>query len=304
MPHETELPVDAAIVVGIDWGTTRRRVLAIGRQQQALRGFDDDEGLLRSRGRFPAALADALERIAPLAPRARVLLSGMVGSAQGWHEVPYLDAGLPLETLPQQLFKVDDRCAIVPGLRWRGEDGAVDVMRGEETQLLGAVALGHRDGWFVLPGTHSKWVRLRGGCIDHFATYMTGELYALLRAHGTLAPLTVEPDDDDDAFAHGVRASARAALSNVLFGCRARVVTGTMPARAAASYLSGALIGAEWHDALRRGGGPLDAVHVIGEPALAQRHRAAGRLFDVPVHALDAAEVQHAALVALAGDLK
>jgi len=290
---------NAAVLVGIDWGTTHRRVMALGRSQQVLQAFDDDDGLLRARGRFATSLAQALERVGPLHAGARVLLSGMVGSAQGWHEAPYLDTGSPLESLPRHLMRVDERCLIVPGLCWRGPHGEVDVMRGEETQLLGAVALGHRDGWFVLPGTHSKWVRLREGRVERFATYLSGELYALLREHGTLAPVAADARDDESAFADGVAAAGRAALSNVLFGCRARVVAGDMPARDAAAYLSGALIGAEWHDTLRHAEGKLGTVHVIGAPALAQLHRRAGHLFDVPVSALDARAVQRAALVAL-----
>jgi 2-dehydro-3-deoxygalactonokinase len=120
-------------------------------------------------------------------------MSGMVGSASGWQEVDYLDASVPLEQLPQHLAAVTDpawagRCHIVPGYVYRN-GAAADVMRGEETQLLGAVALGHRDGWLVLPGTHSKWVLLRDGVIQSFATYMTGELFAMLSKGGTLSAM-------------------------------------------------------------------------------------------------------------------
>ena len=104
----------------------------------------------------------------------------MVGSAQGWHQVPYLDTAVALPALAENLFEVPDGppgvdVRIVPGYHWRNDDGAVDVMRGEETQLLGAVALGHRDGRFVLPGTHSKWVVMADARVERFSTYMTGE---------------------------------------------------------------------------------------------------------------------------------
>jgi 2-dehydro-3-deoxygalactonokinase len=289
-----------ASIVGIDWGTTRRRVVALDAQGAPLREFDDDDGMLGASGRFAAALADALARIAPLAPGVRVLLSGMVGSAQGWHAVPYVDTGTPLEALADHLFTVPDApggidCRIVPGCRWRGEDGTVDVMRGEETQLLGAVALGRRDGSFVLPGTHSKWVALRDGRIERFSTYLSGELFALLSQHGTLAPLLREPRDDAAAFADGVRASGRAALSHVLFECRARVVAGDLPAASARDYLSGVLIGAEWHDALQRLGRPSAPVCVIGTAELAALHLRAAQQLGVAVERLDAREAQLAA---------
>ncbi|WP_280153610.1 2-dehydro-3-deoxygalactonokinase [Piscinibacter sp. XHJ-5] len=297
-----------AAIVGIDWGTTRRRVVALDAQAAPLREFDDDAGMLSAAGRFAAVLDATLERIGPLAPGARVLLSGMVGSAQGWHPVPYVDSGTPLESLARCLFAVPDAprgldCRIVPGCRWRGDAGEVDVMRGEETQLLGAVALGRRDGGFVLPGTHSKWVALRDGRIEHFSTYLSGELFALLSQHGTLAPLVREPRDDEAAFAAGVQASARAALSHVLFECRARVVAGDMPTASAREYLSGVLIGAEWHDALRRLGRPSAPVCVIGTPELAALHVRAGRQLGVPVELLDAREAQLAAWAALARGL-
>jgi 2-dehydro-3-deoxygalactonokinase len=306
--HTTSPPdvqADAAALVGIDWGTTHRRVMALDAEGRLLREFSDDQGLLQAAGRFAQALLSALERVAPLAPASRVLLSGMVGSAQGWHEVPYLDAAVPLTQLREHLVAVPDAphgvdCRIVPGLCWRGEGGQVDVMRGEETQLLGAVACGYADGVFVLPGTHSKWVILRAGCIERFSTYLSGELFALLSQHGTLAPLMRAPRDDDAAFAAGLAAAAHAGLSHLLFECRARVVSGAMASASARDHLSGILIGSEWHDALRRF--PLarqGPVRVIGTPELAQRHRRAAQALGVELHTLDAREMQRHAWQAL-----
>jgi 2-dehydro-3-deoxygalactonokinase len=247
-------------------------------------------------------------------------MSGMVGSAQGWHAVPYLGLGVPLTALGQHLFRVPDgpadrTCAIVPGYVIHAADGSLDVMRGEETQLLGALALAAQagrdsDGWYVLPGTHSKWVRLRGGCIERFSTFMTGELYALLSKHGTLAPLmspavAVAPaslDESRAAFDTGLRAAAHGSLSNTLFGCRARVVAGVMPAAQAGDYVSGLLIGAEWHDALAReqaAGGHISRVVVIGAPALAERHRQAGATLGIEVTLIDPRAAYLAALVLL-----
>jgi len=106
--------------------------------------------------------------------------------------VPYVDCGVALDALPAHLYPLQDataaaRCAIVPGYCMRDQWGQPDVMRGEETQLLGALAMGHHSGWFVLPGTHSKWVELASGRILQLRTYMTGELFTLLGQHGTLA---------------------------------------------------------------------------------------------------------------------
>lgn len=228
-----------------------------------------------------------------------VVMSGMVGSAGGWREVPYLSTGVALAELPRHLARVDDPalagrfCAIVPGYCQR--DGAIDVMRGEETQLLGAVAHGRCDGWVVLPGTHSKWVLLQGGRIARFSTFMTGELFAALGAAGTLAPLFKEGVDDDAAFAAGVLdARNRAPLSNALFGVRARVVAGAMPAAQARDFASGLLIGAEFVAA--RDHRVEGALALLGSPALLARYARAAALFGIAVDTLDADALYVAAL--------
>lgn len=295
-----------ATVVGVDWGTTNRRAYALDDSGRVTGEAADDQGMLAARGRFEAALGELLAQLPALSPAAPVLMSGMVGSAQGWREVPYLDTAVALDELPRHLVEVpapslQRRCWIVPGYRHRSDAG-VDVMRGEETQLYGALALGAGDGWIVLPGTHSKWAELRDGRIAQFATYMTGELYALLGEHGTLSSMLAAPQQRDPArqaaaFADGVDAATRRSLSNALFGCRARVVAGAAPAADSASYLSGVLIGAEWADVRRRNGGALPPrVAALGSPALAQRHADAGALFGCAVQVLEARDAHLAAL--------
>jgi 2-dehydro-3-deoxygalactonokinase len=305
-----------ARAVGIDWGTTHRRGYLLDANGQCLASHADDDGLLAARGRFPASLQSMLGALNVASTRLPVLMSGMVGSAQGWVEVPYTPVGEPLADLVRHLhgFEVDGRrLAIVPGcMLRRGE--RVDVMRGEETQLLGALMLGYGDGWYVLPGTHSKWVHMRDGSVADFATYMTGELFAMLSQHGTLSAAMASnhsngpgPEDDDapeqvQAFEQGLRAAEDGALSNTLFGCRARVVTGTQPAGTARSYLSGLLIGAEWRDIATRHGGRLPSpVHVIGAAALARHHTRAAAFFGVKLQPLDSGEITIAGLARLLG---
>jgi 2-dehydro-3-deoxygalactonokinase len=178
----------------------------------------------------------------------------------------------------------------------------VDVMRGEETQLLGAVALGIRDGWVVLPGTHSKWVLLRDGRIDHFSTYMTGELFAMLSKGGTLAASMQDGADSPSAFAAGL-AEARLGkpLSNTLFGVRARVVTGAMPAAQARSTVSGLLIGAEFAAAQARcaqlsASARNKTIHLIASRQLATRYDDAASFFGMEATVLDPDQVYLAAL--------
>ena len=290
--------------VGVDWGTTHRRACAIAADGACGTVFADAHGLFAARGNFEAALEELLGVLGPLAPAAPVVLSGMVGSAQGWLDAGYLELPLALSALRQHLVPVPGASAgvvIVPGVI-RRSGTSLDVMRGEETQLLGAVALGHADGWFVLPGTHSKWVRVEGGSIVDFATYMTGELFALLSRQGTLAAALEEGGSPHcaEAFDEGLQVAAEQALSQALFGVRARVVGGGMPANRAPSYLSGLLIGAEWHDLRRRGGGRLpERVTMIAAPELAVRYGQAARRLGVDLRALDAQAVHCAALAAL-----
>ena len=298
MPSRDE---DAALV-GIDWGTTHRRALLVAADGRVLAEHADGEGALACAGlggrRFRASLEALLETLGAAADLP-VAMAGMVGSAAGWQFVPYLEGDAALADLAQRLVPVGDapvgrRWSIAPGWCLRGpghpDDAAVDVMRGEETQLFGALQLlgDAADGSYVLPGTHSKWVRLEGGRIVALRTYMSGELFGLLSRHGTLAS-AMRPDPaaddtgtglrhavvaDDPAFLSGVREAAGSpALSHALFGVRARVVTGSLPSAAAAACVSGLLIGAEWADAARLAGAD-EPVRVIGEPALAALHRA------------------------------
>jgi len=289
--------------VGIDWGTTHRRAYALDAQGQCLRTHADGEGALASKGRFDQALEQAL--VALDASASTVVMSGMVGSALGWVQVPYVDGSVALTELAQHLHAVPQPhgrapAFIVPGYCVRDNHGQPDVMRGEETQLLGAVTLGHHSGWFVLPGTHSKWVELQAGRVVQLRTYMTGELFDLLGKQGTIAAAigTDKAQWDDAAFADGVRASAQGALSHLLFGCRARVVCGDMASTSARAYLSGLLIGHELHDVLNRSGASqvVRDFHLIGSPELENLYSAGAQLLGLQCHRMDAEQAYLGAL--------
>lgn len=296
--------------IGVDWGGTHRRAWRYDGAALVAQ-HDDALGLLAVAPHFADSLPSLLSGLrTPADTAATLVMAGMVGSAQGWQEVPYLDATRPLLELPQRLVRLTaagapDNAWIVPGMRWRGVGEAVDVMRGEETQLFGALHLlgsARADGWYVLPGTHAKWVWLQGGRVRWLRTYLTGELFALLGERGTLAPLMqhAQHEHDPEVFARGVALAGEAALSHALFGARARVVTGGLPREATAAYVSGVLIGTEWHDLRRHPG--LDAtapVRVIGAPRLAALHAACAAQLGHAVELLDVQAVQEAAWQAL-----
>ena len=295
--------MDKNILV-IDWGTSNRRAYLIDQHGACLAEHEDDQGMLAvgGRERFGDSLAGLLDAMG-IGADVPVIMSGMVGSASGWQEVNYLDSAVPLQRLPEYLAQVTDadwagRCRIVPGYCYRN-GAAVDVMRGEETQLLGAVALGHRDGWLVLPGTHSKWVLLRDGVIQSLSTYMTGELFAMLSARGTLSSMMGGDALDAEGYAIGLQQAAQnEPLSNTLFRVRAGVVSRSAPQAQAPAVVSGLLIGAEFAAATRAlaGTGGAAGITVIGSTALAARYAVAAGHFGLQCDVLDPHRVYCAAI--------
>ena len=210
--------------------------------------------------------------------------SGMIGSRQGWIEAPYRECPAGFEAIAAGLTPVPDASLfIVPGLLCRDADGMPDVMRGEETQIFGALPEGSCERQVVvLPGTHSKWAMVGANRIERFATFMTGELYAVLREHSILGRLLTN-DSDPDALARGVGTSLRdgAALSHDLFSARTLALTGALAPAGVGDYLSGLLLGAEiaaarkWLVQHR-----LDAatVTLVGDARLCERYQHAMRL--------------------------
>jgi 2-dehydro-3-deoxygalactonokinase len=285
--------VSSDTLLGVDWGSSNRRAYLVERGGRCLARQADSEGMLAIGGAFASSLA-ALRLSMQVDESVPVIMSGMVGSASGWQEVPYLDIAVPLSALASRLVPVAGHraCWIVPGYCTRGD--SVDVMRGEETQLLGALAMGVQAGTVVLPGTHSKWATLQQGRIDRFATYMTGELFAMLAAGGTLAAIMPPGEHDEAAFAAGIDQSRTGQpLSQSLFGVRARVVARTMAASQARAFVSGLLIGTEFAASAMEPGQP---VHIVGSPTLGAHYAAGAKLFGMPSRLLDPDAVYLAAL--------
>jgi 2-dehydro-3-deoxygalactonokinase len=235
--------VAEAVMLGVDWGSSSMRALRIAADGQVLDVRRNNDGVFTASGDFGQRLRAQLgDWLAPR-PDIPVVLCGMVGSDRGWIGAPYVDAPASVEDLARALATPPfaGTARIVPGVKV-GEDS--EVMRGEETLVMGLAAqTGLADATLCLPGTHSKWVRLRGGRIDRFRTYMTGELRALLLAQGALAT-GVEQVESSQAFRSGLK-SAGAALSGRLFQARARRLLGQLAAEHTASFVSGVLIGEE-----------------------------------------------------------
>lgn len=298
-------------VIGIDWGNRSRRAWLLDNHGQMLGQYMDDKGSLSRDADFEEALLELLEMWA--LRHADVLISGMAGSREGWVETPYLRAGQALRLLGDGLCDVrlkrrelsHSRCRIVPGICYTDPSGMPDVMRGEETQVYGLSLLQAISGWVVLPGMHSKWVRVEHGVVHELESYMTGELYDLLGHQGSLASLTIMRQHDVTRFEAGLRRASAdaAALTHEIFTCRALVVTDHMPALHAASYLSGLLIGAELQDMQKRVQqyGKPEPVHIIADMHLAQRYGQALDFFGIPHQTWQPDQVYLAALRALTG---
>lgn len=235
-------------LLACDWGTTNLRAWTLDGAGQVVAHKEFDLGVSKLQpGQAAKRFRDEV-RPALGAERTPAMLCGMVGSTLGWTVAPYADCPAGLPELAARLTEVEPGVRIVPGLRCEGIAGAPDVMRGEETQLMGWVAQRpeRARGRQVVchPGTHAKWVLIEDGRIVRFVTAMTGELYAVLSRHSVLKG--EGPADDMDAFDEGLAAAGGGeALAARLFTARARVVGGDKPAQSTPSYLSGLLIGAE-----------------------------------------------------------
>ncbi len=251
----------APSLIALDWGTTSLRAYL----------YDAHGGVLATRSRaagvmhvpaggaraFDDAFEDACGDWLARAPGVPVLAAGMVGSAQGWREAPYVATPAGADALVAGLVTVETArgaiVSIVPGVIATGE--LPDVMRGEETQIVGALASGasleadHSGVLIGLPGTHAKWAWVKGGLIERFQTFMTGELFAVLRDHTILGRTMRAPDAPDRAaFLRGVsiaRGAQRAGMLATIFSTRTLGLTGRLAPDAQGDYLSGLLIGHE-----------------------------------------------------------
>ena len=177
--------------VAADWGTSNLRAWGLAESGDIVVSASSEKGMGKlSQGEFPAALAEVADRLGVADQAVDVLICGMAGARQGWLEAPYLEAPTDLRRLASGAVRPDMpdsplRVAILPGVCQR--QGGENVMRGEETQLLGLATLQpDYEGLVCMPGTHSKWARLKGTEIGHFSTAMTGELFDILKTHSVL----------------------------------------------------------------------------------------------------------------------
>ena len=281
--------------IGLDWGTTSFRAYLADAAGRAIETLPDGEGALTLKaGEHEAYL---IRRLAPW-PRLPIVACGMVGARQGWREAAYAACPAGLAEIAGALLVVPTEIGevrIAPGLTATDRAGAPDVMRGEETQILGALAAGLGDGIYVLPGTHSKWARVEQGRILGFDTYMTGEIFAVLKAHSVLGRM-MGPEQAGGGFARGVDAARSldrpGDLLHALFAARTFGLFEVLPPDQLGEYLSGLLIGAE----ILAGAQGASRAVAIGSPGLTERYAQAGARLGVEI----APGPENAALLGLA----
>lgn len=225
--------------LAVDWGSTHLRAWRIDRGICTAR-LIKPWGVTRLAGRTAESVFN--QYLAPMRceQSLAIYMAGMIGSERGWQVVDYLACPQPLNRLGQHLYRVTEQLWIVPGLKM-----ADNVMRGEETLLLGAVQSDTRQ-CLILPGTHSKWVLTENAVVQRFSTALTGELRHLLLTHSLLGQGLPAQRESLAAFdAGGEQGQRQPALVASLFSVRANRLLGSLAPDQVSDYLSGLLIASE-----------------------------------------------------------
>jgi 2-dehydro-3-deoxygalactonokinase len=292
-----------AVLLALDWGTSSLRAYLMDGGGNVLGSRSAGWGIMHlPEGGFAGALDILCGDLLKDHPELPVIASGMVGSAQGWLEVPYVAAPASPESVAQGMRHAAGphgrQVAIVPGVL---QDGRTpNVMRGEETQVFGALSIAPDifgaagEGIVVLPGTHSKWVHVQEGRIVSFLTFMTGEMYAVLRQHSILGRLmqdegALDPQGFDRGLSEAAEENAGGLLSS-LFSVRTLGLTGRLRQSQLGDYLSGLLIGHEINEARRLFAAQLDTgcpLILIGADELCRRYEPALSSFSLRVQDRD-----------------
>jgi len=262
----------------IDWGTSSFRLWLLAEDGAILAERRSAEGMMSAASTgFESVLETHLSALDAEASLP-VIVCGMAGARQGWREAGYLDTPAELNALAENASAIEGYprdVRILPGIAQR-DAAAPDVMRGEETQLAGLIEKDMRSGLVCMPGTHSKWVELDDGKVARFATFMTGELFAVLSRHSILES-AIDPQSDaaatHNAFNDALKTAliSPKALPNLLFTLRSSQLLGFSSQKDGAARLSGFLIGTEIAGAFARFGHP-EKVVLIGEGPLGETY--------------------------------
>lgn len=301
--------------IAVDWGTSNLRAYLLDDEGQSLDQKESPKGILNVvPGQFETVLrnliGDWLQEDVP------ILMAGMVGSRTGWQEVDYLTCPLKLDLLGEKLHWLETSLpcpvAIVPGLQGRGVSGCNDIMRGEETQLIGVLDWlqshgAKQDVLCCMPGTHCKWVRIEKGCINKFSTTFSGELFANINRDSSLVRGLPSSDElDVEAFKLGLKTSqTQGGLLHHLFSARSNYINQELVPDQVRDYLSGIVIGHDVKDMLavihpKACQIHAEKVHLIGSDSLCKRYGLALDLMGIAHQFIEAGDASRRGLKCLA----
>lgn len=287
-----------AALIAVDWGTSSFRARTVTSCAQVIDTIATSEGILAAKDHFEQVLKTNIAKLEGYRSDLPIILSGMIGSRNGWLEVPYATMPTQPSALSQDMVSMSveglGEVWFIPGIMAQGENA--DVMRGEETEIFGAIEmLELTDAAMVIPGTHSKHVSIQDGAITSYKTYLTGDMFHALTSASILGAFG-KTADQCDWFEEGVRIGARegkaGALLNRVFTARSRVLVDKLPEEKAASYLSGILIGAEIAELLPS----QEPLWVLGNGALPDMYKCAFELLGGVARVVPPGGVVHGAV--------
>lgn len=285
----------------VDWGTTNLRAYLVTEHGQCVDELHERTGVKNLHGQTCQEVLDVITAAWRVSHKVRrVLLVGMVGSEIGWTVVPLIEGPCGITQTSEGLVEVDvegfQLVQIVPGVRTQVRSPATGMMRGEEVQVFGsAVAAENKDMLVCLPGSHSKWVLTRGSEIKGISTFMTGELFQVLREHSVLKEslATGDASINDHHFREGLKAvQSGESILKLMFSVRIEKVCDPVRSNAERlSFLSGVLIGAEVMAGLKSLPDPSDrSIVFVGNGVLAKAYETTFQFFDCNVRTVDVRE--------------
>jgi len=285
--------------VAVDWGSTALRAWLISESGEILAQHSSDQGVFSLEpSAFEDTLLNACEKWLADAPNTPVIMAGMIGSRSGWQETAYQACPVKAETLGLNLLALSNtrklNLFVIPGVKTNSPSGSADVMRGEEVQIVGALAAlqtsPDSNALICLPGTHSKWAQTHQQEITNFSTFFTGEMFSLLGEFSSIGTIMNGDAFDEASFREGLVYSQQAGgFLHHIFSARARLLTDTWSGGSLNAYLSGIAIGHEFQGA--KALYPNEStLCLIGNSHLQALYQIAASEFGFKAHSLDAAD--------------
>ncbi len=300
-------------ILAVDWGTSSFRLMHVGEGGKVLVQIMSDQGIsvipTDDALDYLLAQVEQLSQSCGDLTEIPIVLCGMIGSSIGIQEVAYANCPMDPDVLSDNLTRIENTSKaayIVPGLKNHSALGLPDVMRGEETQIVGWLSEADdqnlQESTLCLPGTHSKWVHVKSGKAVEFHSVLTGELFAVLKRHSIL--VNNLQTEDKAAFIDGVNTSkSPVSLPHLLFSTRSKMLFGDHDSSSTSSYLSGLLIGSEIGSELSLNPG-LKEVHIIGGGNLTELYIEALNCYGLTGHVYDGDKMSALGLWKLSTNLR